>query len=161
MRIPAAVLIILIQCLYFKKKCQKWSQIDQYRGFVIAFLFPGFASLSILMVILLFLQSSKFSIRPGEPELHPLFISAGGSLGQMNESRALGGVSAGWRNWERPWAKTSLHVLHRLGLPRKKKCGGRKESTAKSMRETCKTLKSKINTSWDLKKEEKKLNTLV
>lgn len=48
----------------------------------------------------LFLQSSKCSCRPGEPELHPLFISAGGSQGQMNESRALGGMSAGWRNRE-------------------------------------------------------------
>lgn len=109
--IPAHALII---CLHLKKL----PKIDQYKGFVIASLFPGFASPSILMANLLFLQSSKCSCRPREPELHPLFISAGGSQGWMNQSRALGGRSAGWSNWGRPWAKTSLYVLHRLGLPR-------------------------------------------
>lgn len=114
--IPAHALII---CLHLKKL----PKIDQYKGFVIASLFPGFASPSILMANLLFLQSSKCSCRPREPELHPLFISAGGSQGWMNQSRALGGRSAGWSNWRRPWAKTSLYVLHRLGLPRVKIVG--------------------------------------
>ncbi len=70
------------------------------------------------MANLLFLQSSRCSRRPREPELHPLFISAGGSQGRMTQSRALRGISAGWSNWRRPWAKTSLYVLHRLGLQR-------------------------------------------
>ncbi len=115
---------IPILCHEYSSTCthympaKKLPKIDQYKGFVIASLFPGFASPSILMANLLFLQSSKCSCRPREPELHPLFISAGGSQGWMNQSRALGGRSAGWSNWRRPWAKTSLYVLHRLGLPR-------------------------------------------
>lgn len=164
--ILAHALIILLQHLHLKKTAKT----DQYKDFVIASLFPGFASPSILMANLLFLQSSKCSCR-----LHPLFISAGGSQGRMNQARALGGMSAGWSNWGRPWAKTWLYVLHRLRLPRVKIVGERRVwilerspcsvtleptatdslrvSTAKSMRETWKTLKRKINTSWDLKKE--------
>lgn len=117
-RIP--ILSRIFQHMHSLYACikKKLPKIDQYKGFVIASLFPGFASPSILMANLLFLQSSKCSCRPREPELHPLFISAGGSQGWMNQSRALGGRSAGWSNWRRPWAKTSLCVLHRLGLPR-------------------------------------------
>lgn len=100
---------------------KKTAKMDQYKGFVIAYLFPGFASPSILMANLLFLQSSR--CRPREPELHPLFISAGGSQGRMTQPRALRGMSAVWSNWRRPWAKTYLYVLHRLGLPRIKIVG--------------------------------------